>query len=459
MEWKAEKVLVIGAGISGIAAAKMARNFGAEVVLSDAKAEGEIPQDLSELRSLGVRLALGPQDEKQLDGVTRVILSPAVPVKIPLVQAARQRQITVESEVEFAWQLAKAPIYAVTGTNGKTTTTTLLGQLMETVYPVVGVGGNIGVPLCEEAVRVGSEGCIVAEISSYQMEATQHFRPRAAAILNVTPDHVVRHGSLEVYQQMKEKIFAEQTAEDFLILNYDDPKTRGMAERAKAKVCFFSRREALEEGAFLEDDHLVMRWQGKTHTILPARQLRIKGGHNLENARAASAFAFLAGAQPEKIAKVLHDFPGVEHRIEPVRMVDGVMYYNDSKATNTDSAIKALDSFPEEPVVLIAGGDDKMTDLTEFMQLVKQRCTKLILVGNAAARFKEAAIRNGFPTTDIREAGYSMEKAVEIAHALAKPSQIVLLSPACASFDMFSGFEERGRVFKNLVKALKDTMA
>ncbi len=459
MEWQKEKVLIIGAGISGIAAAKIVRGFGAETVLSDASTEDKIRYDLGELRALGIQVALGPQGESQLEGVTRVILSPAVPVKVPLVQAAIARQIPVGSEVELAGQLAKSPIYAVTGTNGKTTTTTLLGQLMETVFPTVGVGGNIGVPLCEEALRVGEQGCIVAEISSYQMEATRHFRPRIAAILNVTPDHIVRHGSMEVYQQMKEKIFAEQTAEDFLILNYDDIITRGMAERAKAKVCFFSRQTVLEEGAYVEDGQIVIRWNGEAHAILPVRQLLIKGGHNVENALAASAAAYLAGAEPRKIAAVLHAFPGVEHRIEPVRMVDGVMYYNDSKATNTDSAIKALDSFPEEPVVLIAGGDDKMTDLTEFMQLVKKRCRKLILVGDAAARFKAAAIKNGVPTTDIREAGYSMEKAVEIAHALAKPPQIVLLSPACASFDMFSGFEERGRVFKDLVKGLKDTMA
>lgn len=454
MDWKKERVLVVGAGISGIAAAKMLKGFGAEVSLSDAKKKEEISFDLTELEKLGVTLKLGPQTEALLDGVTRVLVSPAVPVKIPLIQAAYKRGIRVESEIEFAYELAEAPIYAVTGTNGKTTTTTLLGLLMETVYPVVGVGGNIGVPFCEEVMRAGKNGCTVAEISSYQLEATEHFHPKAAAILNVTPDHVVRHGSLEVYQQMKEKIFAQQTKDDFLVLNYDNEPTRSMADRASSTVCFFSRLEKLEQGAFVEDGTLVMRWKGETHKILPVKELKIKGGHNVENALAACAVAFLAGAKPERMAEVLRNFEGVEHRIEPVDAVDDVMYFNDSKATNTDSSIKALESFPEGHVVLIAGGDDKMTDLTEFMQLVKKNCDALILVGDAAARFKEAAIANGFESGKIYEAGYSMEKAVDIAHKIARPPQTVLLSPACASFDMFSGFEERGRVFKDLVRQL-----
>ena len=453
VELKDKKMLVVGAGISGIAAAKMAKKMGAAVVLSDAKAEANIKFDLQVLRSIGVEVVLGPQQESLLDGVDVVLVSPAVPVRIPLIQAAMQRGIPVKSEVEFAYGLAKAPIYAVTGTNGKTTTVTLLGLLMKTVYDTVGVGGNIGVPLCDEVVRVGDKGCTVAEISSYQMEATTDFHPRIAAVLNVTPDHVVRHGSLEVYQQMKEKLFAQQTKEDYLVLNYDDVHTRSMAERAHSTICFFSRQQELAEGAFVADGQLVIRWQGVLHPILPAAELRIKGGHNVENALAASAVAFLAGAEPAKIAGVLRSFSGVEHRIEPVIEIHGVMYYNDSKATNTDSAIKALESF-DDHIILIAGGDDKMTDLTDFMQLVCARTDALILVGAAAARFKEAALVNGYAPERIYEAGYSMEKAVRLAYGMAKPPQVVLLSPACASFDMFDCFEQRGEVFKELVTKL-----
>lgn len=450
-----KNVLVIGVGISGNAAAKTVKKLGAaRVILSDAKAEKDLSYDLTEVKAAGVELVFGPQDNALLDNTDLVILSPAVPVKIPVVQEAYKRHIAVISEVQLAYKLAKSPILAITGTNGKTTTTTLLGELMKTRYENAGVGGNIGIPLCEEALKAGENSCIVAEISSYQMEATTEFRPHIAAVLNVTPDHVVRHGNLEVYQQMKEKMFAQQTPEDYLVLNYDNDKTRDMAKRAKGQVCFFSRLEQLEEGAFLQDDWLTIVWKGQTCRLCRTDELKIKGGHNVENALAAAAAAFLGGVRIPKIIEVLKAFPGVEHRIEPVEVIGGVAYYNDSKATNTDSAIKALESF-DGHIVLIAGGDDKMTDLTEFMTLVKERVDELILVGDASARFKESAVKLGYPAEHIHEVGYSMEEAVKTAHAIAGPPQTVLLSPACASFDMYGGYEERGRDFKRLVRELQ----
>lgn len=456
MDFSHKHVLVVGVGISGNAAAKVAKSQGADrVVLSDAKAEQDLKYDLSDVRAAGVELVFGPQENSLLDNVDMVILSPAVPVRIPLVQEAYKREIPVISEVQVAYELAKSPILAVTGTNGKTTTVTLLGELMKTRYPNAGVGGNIGIPLCEEALKAGENSCVVAEISSYQMEATTNFRPHVAVVLNVTPDHVVRHGSLEVYQQMKEKMFAQQTPDDYLVLNYDNDKTRDMAKRAKGKVFFFSRLEKLAEGAFVQDGWLTIQWQGQNCRLCRADELKIKGGHNIENALAAAAAAFLGGARIPKIIEVLKEFPGVEHRIEPVAVIGGVAYYNDSKATNTDSAIKALESF-DGHIVLIAGGDDKMTDLTDFMTLVKERVDELILVGDASARFKENALKLGYPAEHIHEAGYSMENAVKKAHAIAGPPQTVLLSPACASFDMYDGYEARGRDFKALVKALEN---
>ena len=329
---------------------------------------------------------------------------------------------------------------------------TLLGLLLETAYKKVGVGGNIGIPLCEVALEVGEGGCIAAEISSYQMEATTNFKPHVSAILNITPDHIKRHGSMEVYQQMKEKIFAQENAEDFLVLNFDDELTREIKNRAKCKVLYFSRKIELNEGAYLQDGKLVIKFDGKIHKLCAVDELGIKGGHNVENALAASLVAFLAGVVPEKISEVLKKFTGVEHRIEFVREIDGVKFYNDSKATNTDSAIKALETF-DGHIVLIAGGDDKMTDLTDFLKLVNERVDNLVLVGDAAARFKAAAIESGFDEKKILEAGYSMEKAVELARFVAKFPQIVLLSPACASFDMYDGFEERGRDFKKIVNS------
>ena len=453
MEFMGKKVLVIGAGISGNAVAKIAKNMGADVTLSDSKAEADISYNMQELRDAGIKLVFGKQEPSLLDGVDMLILSPAVPVRIPVVQEAYKRNIPVTTEVEVAYNLAKSPILAVTGTNGKTTTVSLLGQLMRTRYPNAGVGGNIGIPLCEEALKAGEGSCIVAEISSYQMEASNTFNPHVAVVLNVTPDHVVRHGSLEVYQAMKEKMFANQGPDDFLVLNYDDAKTRDMANRAKGKVFFFSRKEILKEGAFVNDGWLTISWNGQTCKLCRTDELKIKGGHNIENALAAAAAAYLGGVRLPKIGESLKSFEPVEHRIEPVATVNGVPYFNDSKATNTDSAIKALQSF-DGHLILIAGGDDKHTDLSEFMELVKERVDELILVGDAAARFKECAIAAGYSPEHIHEAGYSMEKAVEIAHKIAGIPQTVLLSPACASFDMFTGFEERGRVFKGLVKEL-----
>ena len=450
--FEGKKVLIIGAGVSGFAAAKIAKKFGAAVTLSDAKNESDIKYNFDELRELGIDLKFGKQVESQLEGVDCVIVSPAVPLRIPILQTALNKKIPVISEVELAFKLAKSPICAVTGTNGKTTTVTLLGLLLERGFDKVGVGGNIGVALSEVALEVGAGGIIAAEISSYQMEATNNFKPHISAILNVTPDHLKRHGSMEVYQAMKEKIFAQETSDDFLVLNYDDEKVREIKNRAGCKVLYFSRKKILDEGAFLRGNKLVIKVDGE-HELCTVDELGIKGAHNVENALAASLTAYLAGVSVEGITDVLKSFQGVEHRIEFVREIDGVKYYNDSKATNTDSAIKALETF-DGHINLIAGGDDKLTDLTDFLKLVNERVDNLILVGDAAKRFKTAAIESGFDVDKIFDAGYSMEKAVDIAKKISSPPQIVLLSPACASFDMYDNFEERGKDFKEIVRSL-----
>ena len=472
MDLANKNVLVIGAARSGIAAAKTIRNLQLGIrnytastipnskfqiphcILSDAKLEHEINFDFGELRALGIELRFGKQTEELLRGTDLIIVSPAVPIKIPLLKSAAAKNIPIISEVELAYDLAKSPICAVTGTNGKTTTVTLLGLLLEQKFDNVDVGGNIGVPLCEVALTVGAGGCIAAEISSYQMEATKNFRPHVSAILNVTPDHLKRHGSMEVYQLMKEKIFAQETAEDFLVLNFDDERTREMIDRANCRVLYFSRKAELAEGAFVANNRLVIKFDGETHELCTVDELGIKGGHNVENALAAALTAFLVGVDAQKISDVLKTFQGVEHRIEFVREINGVKFYNDSKATNTDSAIKALETFAGH-IVLIAGGDDKLTDLTDFLHFVNERVDWLILVGDAAKRFRTCAVEQNFPAEKILDAGYSMQRAVELAAEIARAPQVVLLSPACASFDMYSDFEERGRDFKRIVHELK----
>ena len=457
MDLTGKKVLIVGAGVSGFAAAEIAHKYGAAVTLSDAKAEKELPFDFAPLREMGVELVFGPQDERLLAGVDYCIVAPAVPVRIPLVQAAMQKGIRVLSEIELAQAVAQSPIFALTGTNGKTTTTTLLGRLLATKYgkAKTGVGGNIGIALSLVADKIGTGGAIAAEISSFQLEATQNFHPHVAAVLNLTPDHIIRHGSMDVYQAMKERIFAQETTGDFVVLNYDDVRVRGMQARVPqgVRVCYFSRTQDLNEGMVLVGDMLTLRWAGKEIPFVTTAELGIKGPHNVENALAATAMAYFAGCDPEAMRPVLRQFVGVEHRIEYFAQVDGVKYYNDSKATNTDSAIKALETFPGH-IVLIAGGDDKKTDLTAFMQKVVERVDALILIGDAAKRFRAAAIAAGFPEAQIYAAGYSMPQAVQYAHTLAQAGQVVLLSPACASFDMYSDMAHRGRDFKRLVCAL-----
>lgn len=452
MNFVNKKVVVLGVGISGNAVAKLAKELGAIVTLSDSNTEIAKKYDLDELRKCGVTVELGPQSDRLISEIDYLILSPGVPMAVPLVQQAIANGVEVMSEVEVAYRLCKVPMYAVTGTNGKTTTTTLLGEFMKKLGTEVGVGGNIGVALSSEVHRVGEKGCVVAEISSYQLEASSQFNPHIVAILNVTPDHIARHGSIDNYQKVKEQIFSHHTKDDYVVLNYDDARVKSMADRANSTVMFFSRLHELEEGAFVKDQWLTIQWQGQSYRICTVDDVKIKGGHNIENALAAAGVAFLAGVSIEAMAQVLKEFPGVEHRIEPVTTIDGVGYFNDSKATNPESSIKALEAF-DGHIILIAGGHDKNTDLTEFMQLIKAKVDALILIGNAAERFKEAAITNGI--TNIHETGYSMEEAVSLAHKIAKAPQVVLLSPACASYDMFDGFEERGRVFKELVYKLK----
>ena len=449
MELAGKNVLVFGAAVSGISAAETLLAAGARVTLADGK-ELEKLKQTDGLTGLTGRatLALGRQDEALLDTMDLLIISPGISIHHALPQAALRRRIPVWGEVELAGRLCQAPIVAVTGTNGKTTTTTLLGEMMKTRYDEVVIGGNIGVGLAQAVGRVGADGYVVAEISSFQLEAAGTFHPHIAVMLNLTPDHLDRHGSLDGYATVKEQIFANQTAQDYLVLNHDDVRVRDMAQRCRSRAFFFSRQIELETGAFVSAGSICLRWQGKTETVCRIDEMKLFGGHNVENALAACSAAYLAGVAPSQMAKLLREFSGVEHRIEPVATLEGVRWFNDSKATNPESSIKALEAFQGQ-VILIAGGRDKNTDLAEFMNLVKQKVDQLILIGEAAARFAAAAQAAG--VKNIVQAG-SLAEAVETARQLARSPQVVLLSPACASYDMFDNYEQRGRIFKQLVR-------
>jgi len=313
------------------------------------------------------------------------------------------------------------------------------------------VGGNIGIPLSEAVYNQTEDTFVVAEISSFQLEGVRQFRPYACAILNLTPDHIDRHGTVAVYREMKERIFAKQRADDYVILNYDDEQVREMAKHAPSHVIFFSSTQMLAEGAFLRDGYLTISLGGREQTICAVREMGIRGGHNVQNALAACALAKVCDVSVEVMAETLRSFKGVEHRLEFVNEQQGVKYYNDSKATNPESSIVALQAFIE-PVVLIAGGRDKGTDLGSFMKEIKKHVRKLILVGEAADRFEQAAKDHAI--TEIHRAE-SFKDAVSLAANLAQPGESVLLSPACASYDMFNNYEERGRSFKQLVIELR----
>lgn len=450
MEFLQKSFLVLGAGISGISVANVLSQLGANSTLSDAKSNDELPEEnLSKIHA-EVRRELGRQDQELLDGKDYLVLSPGISIYHPLVAAAQARGIPVVSEIEVAYHLSKAPIIAITGTNGKTTTTTLIGEMVKTLGKHIVVGGNIGIALSQEVLGSPPEGLVVAEISSFQLEAVHDFRAKIAAVLNLTPDHIDRHRNFSNYQAMKERIFVNQQENDHTVLNFDDPIVQEMALRTPGKVLFFSLKQRLTEGISIDNDMITLCWQGKSVPICPISDMKLRGAHNLENALAACGVAYLAGVTADNMSRVLREFTGVEHRIEPVSTIKGVAYFNDSKATNPESAIKALEAFPSH-IILIAGGRDKNTNLHEFMTLVSERVDHLILIGEASERFaREAEHHDVKNIHKVR----TLADAVCLAHQLATFPQVVLLSPACSSFDMFNNYEERGKLFKALVRDL-----
>jgi UDP-N-acetylmuramoylalanine--D-glutamate ligase len=376
-------------------------------------------------------------------------VSPGVPLDAPALAGARRRAVPIIGELELGWRATEATTVAITGTNGKTTTTALTGALLTGEAPAVLVAGNIGTPLSAHTAGFPADGVLVCEVSSFQLETIERFRPRIAAVLNVTPDHLDRHGSFEAYLDAKARIFLNQTAADTAVLNADDPATRRLAARTGAAVVWFSRTGVLDAGVFVRDGSIVARLDGHETTVCPLSEITLRGAHNVENVLAATACALCLGVSPAAARRVIGGFRAVAHRIELVRAVDGVDYYNDSKGTNVDSTLKALESFAE-PIVLIAGGKGKGQDFGPLAAAARGRVRHAILLGEDAPRI-EAALAPVIPV--VRAA--SMAAAVTTARSLARPGDVVLLSPACASFDMFDNFEHRGDVFKDLVSGLR----
>ena len=452
MEYGDKHILVLGAGASGIGASWVLAQVGAHVVLNDYKPVTLPAAEEERLVSAGVEIITGRQDESLLDGVDRIVISPGISLDIPIVKAAQARGIDVVSEVELAYEISKSPIVAVTGTNGKTTTTTLLTKVLEGSGKPVRVGGNIGDSLSEVAYSMPAGGFLVAELSSYQLETIKHFRPIGAIMLNITPDHLARHKTMENYIAAKERIFENQLESDFLVLNIDDSVVADMEHRASSQILQISQKQSVENGAYYVNGQCYVVKNGVKTPVIGDEDIHIPGSHNIENILTVIALTYALGVPVEEIHRIISEFHGVEHRLERVKTIDGITFYNDSKATNVDSVVKALESFGK-PVILLAGGHDKMTPLEEFMELVKENTKAVIFMGEAADRFEEAAKEAG--VEPIYRAS-SMKEAVEQGYKLAESGDIVLLSPACASFDWYSCFEERGDDFKACVQMLQE---
>lgn len=448
MELKNKRVLVVGLGRSGVAAALFLQDHGAWVTVSDTKSEAQLQKEISLLLERGISLEAGQHSERTFRDQDLIVVSPGVPSDQPQLQHARAMGIPVIGEVELASRFLQGKIIAITGSNGKTTTTTLVGEILSKSGRKTLVGGNIGTPVISLAEKSSPEHLVVLEISSFQLETIQQFRPWIAAILNITPDHLDRHRTFQAYIDAKARIFENQQPGDFALLNADDPTCVPLKSKSKGSVYWFSRRQPVENGTCVRDDQIIFHSSGRDVPVLPIKEIQLKGAHNLENVLAAACVGMLAGCEAQQVRKAVAEFAGVEHRLEPVATINGVAYYNDSKATNVDATIKALESFPGN-IHIILGGKDKGSDYTVLVPLLRDRARGAYLIGAAAEKI--ASQIQG--ATRIVHSG-TLDRAIRQATEAAASGDIVLLAPACASFDQFENYEQRGRIFKELVHAL-----
>ena len=453
MDLTGKRVLVVGSGISGIAATELLKKKGCEVVLYD----GNESLDIEALKEKApvfrdVSILLGDLPKEQMEKMDLAVLSPGVPTDIPFVNSMREQGIPIWGEIELAYFFGKGRIAAITGTNGKTTTTALTGQIMEAYYKDVKVVGNIGIPYTSVAAETTEETVTVAEISSFQLETIHAFHPQVSAILNITPDHLNRHHTMECYIEAKESITKNQTAEDTCVLNYEDEVLRRFGETLKCKVVYFSSERKLDKGLYLDGKEIFYADGEKTTKVINVDELNILGKHNYENVMAATAMALSMGVPMEKIVEVLKVFQAVEHRIEYVTEKRGVRFYNDSKGTNPDAAIKGISAM-NRPTYLIGGGYDKQSEYDEWIESFQGKVRKLVLIGQTKEKIAACAKKHGFIDVVMCE---TLEEAIDYCYQNAKSGEAVLLSPACASWGMFPNYEVRGKIFKDYVNNLSE---
>ncbi len=436
---------------SGFACAKLLKKLGAQVFVTDIKPHGPLASETAQLADLDIDFETGGHSLKAITNKDYVVVSPGVPLDIPILREAQNRGIPLFSEIEVAFWLTDAKIVGVTGSNGKTTTTTLVGEILKEDKKESHVGGNIGIPFSSLVEKVPKEAIIVLELSSFQLERIEEFRPYISAVLNITSDHLDRYPDLKSYIDAKLRILENQTDADFAVLNADDKNSMELALYSSSKKIFFSTEKELEIGAFVKEGTLLYKMNGKDERIIEIKDIGIKGPHNLSNAAAACAICGILQASPISMRLALKRFTGVEHRLEELATVSGVKFVNDSKATNVESVWYALQSV-EGPIILIAGGKDKGGDFSKLKELAKNRVKALILIGEAREKI-------GGALSDLVSTFYcdSLEEAVESSFKKAQAGDTVLLSPACASFDMFKDYQHRGEVFKSSVRGLAKT--
>lgn len=453
MDVNNKRVLVVGLGKSGVASALFLKARGARVTVSDSKPPDELQEAIPTLLDAGIAVETGGHGERTFQGQDLIVVSPGVPVDAPPLVQARALGEKVIGEIELAAQFFPGHIVAITGSNGKTTTTALAGEvIIAGGFPAV-VGGNIGTPAISLVEGAGPQTIAVLEVSSFQLETIETFRPWIAVVLNITPDHLDRHRTIDAYTDAKARIFENQRVDDFAVLNADDPTCVKLATRARAQVYWFSRKKEVQKGAYVHDGRLLFRDAKGQKEIMLVSEIPLKGAHNVENALAAVCVGALSGVEAGRIRDAVRIFRAVEHRLEHVATIRGVEYYNDSKATNVDATIKALESFPAN-IHLILGGKDKGSDYTVLNELLRQRVKRVYTIGGAAAKI-ESQIQGSVEIVHAE----TLENALKRASDAAQPGDIVLLAPACASFDQFRNYEHRGKVFKNVVKALGEVKA
>ena len=450
MDLSNKKVMVVGTGISGIGAVSLLNKAGADVILYDGNEKLDIKEVEKKLGGNKAQIIIGKLDDNITDIVDLLVISPGVPIDSDIVLKFKHENVPVWGEIELAYSFDKGKVIAITGTNGKTTTTALVGEIVKEYENETFVVGNIGNPYTKEVLKTSEKSYTVAEISSFQLETVHKFHPIVSSILNITPDHLNRHHTMECYAQTKEMISYNQNRKDVCVLNYDDEILREFGKKCSANVVWFGRINRPEVGAFLDGDIIKYTDGENVEDMLNVNDMNLIGTHNYENVMAAICIAKAAGVPDDIIIRVVKQFKAVEHRIEFVASKNDVLYYNDSKGTNPEAAVKAIEAM-SRPTILIGGGYDKGSEFDLYVKAFKGRVKKLVLIGQTSDKIAQTAIKYGF--TDIIKAD-SLKEVVDICAREAQPGDAVLLSPACASWGMFDNYEQRGRMFKEYVNAL-----